>query len=148
MSPPPMPPLTLLLVEDDPLDVYLLQRVLTAQELSYTLHVTDNSEQALERCAQLAAHAGGRAPTVVLLDLHLPQGDGKEVLRRLQALPPEADLRVIVVTGSHNPADRREVLQMGAAAYFVKPFDLQEFMHLGRLIHAVAQGHGQDGLAP
>jgi CheY-like chemotaxis protein len=122
--------------------------VLTAQELPSTLHVIDHGEQALEVCAQLAVPAVGRAPIVVLLDLTLPQVDGREVLGRLKALPPEAAVRVIVVTGSHNPADRREALQMGADAYFVKPFDLQEFRHLGRLIQAVAWGPGPDGLAP
>jgi DNA-binding response OmpR family regulator len=45
------------------------------------------------------------------------------------------------VTSSNNPADRRETLRMGADAYFVKPFHLNEFMQLGNLIKHLAFDH-------
>ena len=138
METPPATPLTIIMVEDDPVDVYLVRWVLTAHELPYELHVIEHGDNALEVFELLAAQEGLRTPTIVLLDLNLPQVDGREVLRHIKALPQGADMRVVVVTGSHNPADRRDTLHMGADAYFVKPFHLHDFMHLGAVVKQVA----------
>jgi CheY-like chemotaxis protein len=141
METPPPPPLTIIIVEDNPLDVYLVRWVLTAHELSYDVQVIENGDHALELFDQLAEQESLRAPTIVLLDLNLPQLDGKEVLRHIKAIPHGANIRVVVVTSSNNPADRRETLQMGADAYFVKPYHLNEFMQLGEVIKHLAFGN-------
>ena len=47
MDTPPAAPLTIIVVEDNPVDVYLMRWVLTAHELSYTLHVIDNADHAM-----------------------------------------------------------------------------------------------------
>jgi len=82
-----------------------------------------------------------RSPTIILLDLNLPQPDGKELLRYVKSIPQGSDIRVVIVTSSTNPADRRETLALGADAYFVKPYHLNEFMRLGDLIKDLAFGH-------
>jgi CheY-like chemotaxis protein len=145
METPPAVPLTIILVEDNPVDVSVVRWVLTAHALPYALHVIENGDDALEVFDLLAAQDLLRTPTIVLLDLNLPQLDGREVLRHLKALPQGAALRVVVVTGSHNPADRRDTLTMGADAYFVKPFHLHDFMPLGALVKqmAFAPPHGE-----
>ena len=140
-TPPSPPPMSIIVVEDDPIDLYLIHRVLTAHALAHELHVIDNGDHALSYVHHLIQQERPRAPTILLLDLHLPQRDGKEILHELKALAHGADIRVVIVTGSHNPADRRETLALGADAYFVKPFEFQEFMQLGALIKDVVQGH-------
>ena len=140
-TPTSPPPLTIIVVEDDPIDLYLIRRVLTAHELAHELHVINNVDHALDYVHDLAQQEHPRSPTILLLDLHLPQRDGKELLRQVKASAPGAEVRVVIVTGSHNPADRRETLALGADAYFVKPFEFHEFMQLGALIKDVAQGH-------
>src|SRR6266702_7572145 len=87
---------------------------------------------------QLAHEERRRSPTLMLLDLKLPQRDGKEILQRVKAIPHGSDVRVVIVTSSAHPADRRETLAMGADAYFVKPYHLNEFMALGNLIKRLA----------
>jgi two-component system, OmpR family, phosphate regulon response regulator PhoB len=89
---------------------------------------------------QLAHEERRRSPTIMLLDLNLPQRDGKELLQRVKAIPQGSDIRVVIVTSSSNPADRRETLALGADAYFVKPYHLTEFMQLGDLIKRMAFG--------
>ena len=121
-------PLTIILVEDNPIDVYLMRWVLDAHDLSYELHVIEHGDDALEVVEHLAAQEHLRAPTIILLDLHLPQLDGKEVVRHLKAIPRGADIRVVVVTGSTHPRDWIDTLAMGADAFFVKPFQLTPFM--------------------
>src|SRR4029450_9865403 len=139
-TPAPHPPLTIIVVEDNPLDVYLLQWVLKAHELAHEFQVIDNGDRAMDYVNQLAHEERRRSPTFMLLDLNLPQRDGKESLQRVKAIPQGSDVRVVIVTSSANPADRRETLALGADAYFVKPYHLQEFMQLGDLIKGLAFG--------
>ena len=133
--------LAIIIVDDNPIDVYLMRWVLEAHDLSYELHVIENGDDALEVVEHLAAQEHLRSPTIILLDLNLPQLDGKEVLRQIKAIPAGADIRVVVVTGSTNPRDRLDTLALGADAFFVKPFQLTPFMQLGDIIKAVAFGN-------
>jgi CheY-like chemotaxis protein len=127
-------PLTIFIVDDNPVDVYLMRWVLDAHELDYHLRVIDNGDRALTVFDRLAQQEHLRSPTIVLLDLNLPQLDGKEILRHIKAIPLGAEIHVVVVTSSKNPADQQETLGLGADAYFVKPYHLNEFMQLGDLI--------------
>jgi len=134
-------PLTIIVVEDNPVDVYLIRWVLHAHELSHELHVIDNGDHALNYIHQLAHEERLRSPTIMLLDLNLPQRDGREILRQIKSIPQVADIRVVIVTGSNNPTDRRETLALGADAYFAKPNHLNEFMQLGDLIKHLVYGN-------
>ena len=136
----PRTPLTIIVVEDNPLDVYLIQWVLKAHELAHDLQVIANGDHAMDYVNQLAHEERRRSPTLMLLDLHLPQREGKEILQRVKAIPHGSDVRVVIVTSSAHPADRRETLAMGADAYFVKPYHLNEFMQLGDLIKGLPFG--------
>jgi CheY-like chemotaxis protein len=140
-TPAPRIPLTIIIVEDNPVDVYLIRWVLDAHQLFYKLQVIENGDYALEVFDQLAQQEHLRSPTIVLLDLNLPQLDGKEVLRHIKAIPQGSEIRVVVITGSTNPRDRTETLALGADAFFVKPFHLTPFMQLGEIIKGVAFGN-------
>jgi CheY-like chemotaxis protein len=133
--------LTIIMVEDNPVDISLIRWVLQAHELSYALQVIDNGDHALNYIHQLAHEECLQSPTIMLLDLNLPQRDGREILRQLKSIPQVADIRVVIVTGSTNPTDRRETLAMGADAYFEKPNHLNECMQLGDLIKHLVYGN-------
>ena len=145
MDTPPALPLRIIVVEDNPVDVYLIRWILTAHELPYYLQVIDNADHAMNYLDDLAQHAQPRSPAIMLLDLNLPQRDGRELLQRVRSIPEGSDIQVVIVTGSNNPADRRETLAMGADAYFVKPSHLNEFMQLGQLIKQLALDHPKEG---
>jgi two-component system response regulator len=139
METAPCPPLTILIVDDNPVDVYLIKWVLDAHELPYELQVIDNGDDALDVFDQIAQQHS-QSLTVILLDLNLPQRDGRELLRHVKSIPLGSDIRVVIVTGSTNPADQVETLALGADAFFVKPFHLTEFMQLGEIIKGLAAG--------
>jgi chemotaxis family two-component system response regulator Rcp1 len=139
-TPAPRLPLTIIVIEDNPVDVYLIRWVLHAHELSHELHVIDNGDRAIDYVNQLT-HEERRSPTLMLLDLNLPQRDGREILQRVKAILYGSDIRVVVVTSSTNLTDRRETLAMGADAYFEKPNHLNEFMQLGDLIKHLVYGN-------
>ena len=143
-SPLPQPSLTIFIVDDNPVDVSLIRWVLDAHALPYDLHVIDNGDHALQVFDQLAEQESQRSPTIVLLDLNLPQQDGKEILRHIKAVPQGSDIRVVIVTNSADPRERTETLALGADGYFVKPFHLTPFMQLGELIKNVAFGHAAE----
>ncbi len=133
--------LTIFIVDDSPLDVQFIHWVLDAHALPYELQVIDNGNYALDVFDHLAQQEHLRSPTIVLLDLNLPQQDGKEILRHIKAIPQGADIRVVIVTNSADPRERAETLALGADGYFVKPYHLTPFMQLGALIKDVAFGH-------
>ena len=136
----PPAPLTILVVEDNPVDVYIMNWVLKAQDFAYDLHVMNNGNYVLDYISQFAHEERPRSPTLVLLDLHLPQVDGKEVLRQLKTMPHVSDIPVVIVTSATNPAAQHETLAMGADAYFVKPSHLHEFLWLGEVIKHLVFG--------
>jgi len=84
------------------------------------------------RCAR-TGRDGVRAaaddpPGLILLDNHLPDGDGKQVLRQLASVPATAAIPVVIVSGdsAHEAID--EILAAGAVGYLTKPFDIHDFL--------------------
>jgi PAS domain S-box-containing protein len=67
-------------------------------------------------------------PDVVLLDLHLPDIPGEEVLRRLRADPRTSSIPVVVISADATRDSLDRLRQAGADAYLTKPLDLDEFL--------------------
>lgn len=105
----------ILAVEDDP----PIARMLTLElgRLGYALLVVGTAAEAL-------AQARSWSPSLMLLDLGLPDRDGAEVLRELRAR--NDPLPVICLTARDRPIERVGGLRAGADDYIVKPFDISE----------------------
>ena len=67
-------------------------------------------------------------PTLVLLDVKLPDLDGMEVLAMLRADPRTRGLCVVMLTGQAQPDDIEAALRSGARAYWTKPMDFALFI--------------------
>ncbi len=67
-------------------------------------------------------------PDLILLDMHLPDVDGLELLRQLQRDPACADISVVVVSADATPARIEEALAAGARHYLTKPLNLARFL--------------------
>jgi CheY-like chemotaxis protein len=65
---------------------------------------------------------------VVLLDLHLPDIPGEEVLRRLRADPRTSSIPVVVISADATRDSLDRLRSAGADAYLTKPLDLDEFL--------------------
>lgn len=135
--------LVIAVVEENPADVYIISQVLHAHGLSYVLQVLESSQRALHFFDRLAAQDGGGCPDLLLLDYTLPELDMREFLPWIKAMPECRRLRIIVMTGSDDPAIEAEAMALGAEAFFQKPVGFQRFLALGDLIKVVMCGHTQ-----
>jgi putative two-component system response regulator len=101
----------LLIVDDEKLNINLLVELFKEE---YRLSVAKNGAQALQRAIE-------QQPDLILLDIMMPEMDGYEVLRRLQAQPATADIPVIFVTALGEVGDEQQGLELGAVDYITKP---------------------------
>ena len=112
----------LLMIEDDDRLAQMVGEYLTQSGFQFE-HAGDG-ESGLARIQDSAT-----APSLVILDLMLPDIDGLEVCRRLRALPgPLAQLPVLMLTAKGDPLDRIIGLELGADDYLPKPFEPRELL--------------------
>ena len=69
-------------------------------------------------------------PDVILLDLHLPDLNGDEVLRRLRAHPVTKAIPVVIISADATPRQIERLLKAGANNYLSKPFDISHFLNV------------------
>jgi CheY-like chemotaxis protein len=118
----------ILLVEDDPDHELLTIRALRKANVSNTVHVAHDGEEAV---AMLLGPDPIR-PHVVLLDLKLPKVDGLEVLRRIRASDATRMLPVVVLTSSDEQRDVAASYQTGVNSYIRKPVNFSDFAETTR----------------
>jgi CheY-like chemotaxis protein len=71
-----------------------------------------------------------RRPDLVLLDLHLPDIDGAEVLERLRGDPATREIPVVIVSADATEGQAERLLAAGAAAYITKPIDVPRLLEV------------------
>lgn len=117
----------ILLVEDNPDDEMLTKMSLERCKLANEVVVARDGQEALDYLFGSKDKGEPLAPTVVLLDLHLPKIDGHEVLRRIRADERTKLLPVVVLTSSDEEGDRIKSYNRGANSYVCKPVDFTAF---------------------
>ena len=134
----------MLLVEDNPTDVYVIKHVLQSCGLDLDLQIAHDGQEALHYLGEAAKSETSSCLALVLLDLNTPKVEGIEVLRHLRSSPLFARTPVIIVTSSTAAVDRAAVEHLKAEAYFQKPRTLAAYMHLGALVKQFLRPTGQD----
>ena len=125
----------IIVVEDNPADVYLLRRALSQAGLQCDLTVIDDGADALAYIQSSAQ--GGPRPDLAVLDLNLPGHSGIEVLGSVRQSKNLTDLPVVVMTSSASLPERRQVEQLGVSRFITKPHDLNEFLQIGEVLKEV-----------
>ena len=126
-----------LLVEDNPADVELVEEALAEAALDCVLLVVRDGLQAIKLVERLNADASQRCPDVVLLDLNLPNVTGEAVLSHLRSSARWRAAKVLIISSSNAAADRERTMKLGASDYFHKPSNLEQFMKLGPRVRAL-----------
>ena len=114
------PPATLLYVEDNLANLTLVESLLSSRP-EITLLSAMQGRMGLDL-------AWEHAPDLILLDLHLPDMSGGDVLRRLRSDPRTRDTPVVVISADATPGQVERLRAAGAHEYMTKPLDLDRFM--------------------
>lgn len=123
-----------LLIEDNPGDVLLIEEALRESGIDCDLTVVGDGEEAMGLFRTIDADPNRPSPNLVLLDLNLPKRSGHEILGGIRRSTRCPTIPVIVVTSSQAESDIAKASRLGIAAYFRKPASLAEFMKLGALV--------------
>lgn len=105
------------LVDDDPSVLRSMQYLLASDGIKV---------RAFNKPEDFLAHAATHAVSVVVTDIWMEKVTGLEILARMCALSPRP--RVIVITARDDLAARATALQIGPVAFFIKPFNDEEFL--------------------
>ena len=122
-----------LIAEDDPTDIFLLQRAFAVAEVPAILHVVRDGQEAIDYLEGEASYADRQAhplPDLLLLDLKMPKLNGFDVLAWLRRQPGLKRLLVTVLTSSDQPQDINRAYDLGANSYLLKPHSSHELSDL------------------
>lgn len=128
-----MPPLKILVAEDDLGDVMLLERAFAQAGVQRPVHIARNGQEVLDYLQGKPPFANPvdyPLPNLLLLDLKLPSLDGFEVLRWLRHQPGLRPMLVVVLTASNQMEDIHRAYALGATSYVVKPQDPDELIRV------------------
>jgi CheY-like chemotaxis protein len=131
----------LLLVEDNPDDVFLMRRALKKTGLALPIHIVTDGRQAVEYLSGASNYQDRSRyplPSLVFLDLKLPYLNGFEVLKWIREDETLNALDVFILTSSPEERDKQTASELGAKAYLVKPPTSDV------LINALASQQNQD----
>ena len=120
----------IVLIEDNPGDVFLVERALKELDITCDLTTFSNGQEALKRlCPPEGTGADHQVlPDAILLDLNTPKSDGFEVLSRLRGNVWLAHVPIAIITSSQATSDMARASRLGAIRYIQKPSHLDEFI--------------------
>jgi len=108
---------TVLVVEDKASLTQMLQFLFLSKGLS--VQIAYNGKEALEKASSIL-------PSLILLDIMMPQMDGFEVLEKLKEAPETSNIPVIMLTARKSRDDMQRARDLGAVEYITKPFKAVE----------------------
>lgn len=111
----------ILIIDDDPLIRYILSSFLID---NYTVETKNNGRSALQWLKD------GNIPDLILLDLEMPEMNGRVFIRRINSSSIHKDIPVIIISGTESNMLRNSFLKAGASDYIVKPFDKEQLLEV------------------
>jgi two-component system, chemotaxis family, response regulator Rcp1 len=118
----------ILLAEDSPGDERFTREAFETSGFADGLAVVHDGSEALRYLTRQCEYIDAPRPDIVLLDLHLPVRDGREVLREMKSDPELRVIPVVVFTTSSRDEDIDELYRLHVNCYVVKPLDFDEFV--------------------
>ena len=114
--------------------------------MTYALQSSDYEVAGFQSAFALYQQLSQRLPSLILLDLMLPDEDGLTVLKKLRSDPVYQDLRIIIVSAKSSELDKVRGLDLGADDYITKPFGIMEL--ISRVKAQLRRVPGSSSLSP
>lgn len=129
---------TILWVEDDRDDAFLIGRAIRKAGLDQPMLVTDGREavEYLSGSGKYGDRGAHPLPSLILLDLKLPKMSGFEVLQWVRGNPAFRRIPVIMFTSSKEKVDVDRAYELGANAYLLKSVDYQNLVEALKVVRA------------
>ena len=140
----------ILLVEDNPADVYLFRESLQAAGLKADLTIIENGADGLAFARRQEQYAEYPVPDLAVLDLNLLGIGGIGGISILEAMRQNKDLEgvpVFIMTSSSGPSEKARAMELGIDRFITKPPDLEEYLKIGYLVKEtlLKSAAGQNG---
>lgn len=121
---------SILLVEDNPMDIELTLDALDEYKLANQVTVVHDGVEAMAYLHCEGPYSGRKPenPAVMLLDIKLPRMDGLEVLKAIRSTLYLKTIPVVMLTSSREAPDLEKAYALGTNAYVVKPVNFKEFI--------------------
>ena len=133
----------ILLVEDNPEDIRLTQEALKHSGVPHNLTVAEDGKKALAVLRKEGDYSASARPDMILLDLSLPEVEGRQVLAQIKSDPDLKRVPVMVLTVSDSQADILRGYELQVSNHLTKPIDPDHFKVImqatGEYIRAVAR---------
>lgn len=123
-------PIDILLVEDNPGDVELARVALDESKLRNNLYVAKDGIEATDFLFKKGKFKDAVRPDLILLDLNLPNKDGREVLKEIKEDNSLKRIPVVILTTSSAEQDVLKTYDLHANCYITKPLDLDRFVEV------------------
>ncbi|MCL7459588.1 response regulator [Micromonospora echinofusca] len=127
-------PVRILVVDDDPGDVLMIEEALADSDVDKVIDVVSDGQEAMEFLRREGRHTDARRPDVILLDLNMPRMDGRQVLGEVKGDEDLRTIPIVVLTTSNADTDIVGSYTLQANAYVTKPIDLDDFNDVVRRI--------------
>jgi CheY-like chemotaxis protein len=124
----------ILLVEDNPGDIRLLQEAFKEGGLTCRLAITRDGEQAMAYLHKEGPYAESPRPSLILLDLNMPRMDGRELLAVIKSERMFSRIPVMILSTSTDQEDIQRAYDLHANCYLPKPSDLDSLVQLSKVI--------------
>ncbi|WP_128544764.1 response regulator [Larkinella soli] len=113
------------LVDDDEDDLLFLKHSLEKEYPRCQVRTYTNGQEFMQMIDQPET-----LPSLIFLDLNMPNPDGFELLTKLRSLPGSRPLPIVILSVSEDARDMTRSRQLGASAYYVKPSRISDFESL------------------
>jgi len=123
--------LTILLVEDDEVDIMNVKRAFKKNNILNPLHIARNGLEGLDMLrgnASAGVEKLSPMPKVILLDLNMPKMGGLEFLKEVRMDPNLKAISVFVMTTSDEESDKFTAYDLNVAGYIIKPLSFERFV--------------------
>ncbi len=121
-------PAEILLIEDNPGDVELIQEALRSGRVLNRISVAGDGEAALDFLNRAPGFESAPTPDLIMLDLNIPKKDGFEVLAEIREHPLANSVPVVILTSSEAGADILKSYNLHANCFISKPIEVDEFL--------------------
>lgn len=122
--------LSVLLVEDNPDDIFITKRAHKKAKIKGPLYVVKNGEEALRFLFKKEEYKDSPTPSLILLDLKMPKVNGFEVLEKIKNNDSLKRIPVIVFTSSDQVEDIERAYKLGCNSYIEKKTRFEDYIEI------------------